>query len=737
MNSKVSLPENVEDLASQRPKMSNDTMFLPAHDGVFFRSGGRSFTIKGKNVYELVSRLVSFLVGELTVAEICHQFDPQTSKAIRKLLVILFQRKVIANRIDEVTDIDPAIVNAFRSQIAFLEHFDSRPIARFKQFRDSRVFLTGSGIPFRATVLSLLRNGLGTILIDEKTGLLECDDEISETVKSLRMSGVQVRFERSALKDVLANRLEGLEAIVYASDISNLREIISINKYCCEKETLFVPGLLLARKALVGPVVRKNQKGCWLCFLLRHSANLDAVVEARVWKHIALGYTWESDYEPTSRPSLKILGNLVSFELFRLFTEHIRSEIDRTVLFVDLQTLENGTSRFLPHPLCPHCSTSETGDDGRSSFFDEIPGESTDTKKRFSLVSRLVDCECGIVKRFDDDDLRQIPLFRTRLTLTRLPSLPETTLPGFSLDSNLHARFEAALSAIRLYVTSVMDERQILRTSSTQANEAGLRPISPCELSGWMGGPAISKDEITPWAQGISLLSGDSRAHLVPASSVYTESASLNPGRFERGYTGIGAGFTFNEACNDALLSLFAREILKCLARREANLIEFVPSSFLSSSADCKYLVDAFMHIEQPIRLLAFEHDGFGSMVLALTADESVDPTRIAVGTGQTRVPAAAMAMRQLLAIKIAGESQHTLEHYLSRSLGFLLDISPSPGPSRDKSDQAVGDPCLISILHAFRGQFRDILVTNLTTSDIAESRTVAVKAIFARNLNL
>ena len=46
----------------------------------------------------------------------------------------------------------------------------------------------------------------------------------------------------------------------------------------------------------------------------------------------------------------------MGFEMFRLFVGHIPIETDGAVLSIDIETLETGTSRLLPHPNCPHCS---------------------------------------------------------------------------------------------------------------------------------------------------------------------------------------------------------------------------------------------------------------------------------------------------------------------------------------------------------------------------------------------
>jgi bacteriocin biosynthesis cyclodehydratase domain-containing protein len=729
----VSAP-TIDPLETTRPKMLLDSIFLPTENGgVYFRSRGGVFTLNGEETYGLVSELVPRFLGKQTVAQLCESLDSQKREPARKLIATLLERRIVINHIEEITDLNTAIQERFAAQISFIEHHVEKPLQRFSKFRHSDILLTGSGMPLRTLALSLARNGLEKIILDSKVAQLERDEELTAMVEKSSSGGVPLKVERMSLDEVLAGKANSLQAICYASDVADLRAMASINEFSCASQIQFLPAFLFGGKAFIGPLVRAGHPGCWMCAMLRHSVNVAPDLEALIWRHFALGLPWTNDCQPGSSPSLRILGNLVGFEMFRLLAGHIPVETEGCVLSIDLETLENGSSRLLPHPNCLHCSKTKADDDRAylSQAHTNTAAENAELAQKLKVIEPLVDAEFGIVRRFEDDDLVQLPLFQSAVTLARVPVKGEVSIPGYSIQSNAGARLDALLSAAKSYVALMPNRRRMWTGTSNQALQAGMNPLAERALSNWMGGPALPSEEPISWIYARSM--GAGTMHLVKAGAVYSKT-SLNSEGFEKTDAGIGLGFSFRQACGEAVLSLFAHEILKKTATREINLAEIAADEFTETNVNLKYLRNIFRHMDRQFRLLEFSHEGSGRVVLAFCPNDAGDPERITVGSAGILQRAAVVALTDLLALTLASHSIRTVEHYLPRSLGYVVDFSVLDArPQEAKTPQRSSDQSMNSVLLAFGGAFTDIVIANLTDEDLRRSNLVAVKALFVR----
>lgn len=723
-------------LETVRPKMLLDSVFLPTETGgVYFRSRGGSFTLNEAGTYELVTELVPRFLGKQTVAKLCDNLAAQRREPARKLITTLLERRIVIDHVEEISDLSQAIRDKFAAQIEFIEHHADRPLARFSQFRHSRILLTGSGIPLRILALSLARNGLEKIILDSRVVEIERDDEFGALRKEFELLGIPLTLERVSVDEVFAANSHSITAICYASDVAALQQMASINRFSCANRVHLLPGFLFGGKAFVGPLVRSDQAGCWMCALLRHSANVSPDLEALLWRHLALDLPWNNDGQPASSPSLRILGNLVGFEIFRFFAGHIPFETDNAVLSIDLETLENGTSHLLPHPNCPHCSKIRPDDD--HTFLSEAsinsPAENLDLARKLKLTEPLVDPEFGIIRRFDDDELVQLPLFQSAVILSRAPGRNEVSTPGYSIQSNAGARLDALLNAVSSYVTLTPNKGRFWKGTRKEALRAGLNPLPEQGLSNWMGGPALPSDRIVSWMYARFL--GIGTIHVVNAGAVYSRSP-VNTDGFEEANAGIGIGFTFRQACADAILSLFAHEVLKRVAIGEVNFNELLVDRFPESNVNFQYLRNVFRHMDRSFRILEFSHEGSGRVALAFSPNDVGNPSRIAVGTAGLSQPAAVVALTELLALTIGSPSIRTVEHYLPCSLGYVLDLPESGNRGEDlMGPQDPSHQNMNSILFAFGGAFTDIAVVNLTDEDTRRSNLIAVKALFVRGL--
>ena len=724
-------PITPETIGPIRPKLLHDSVFLPVDGGVYFRFRGKSFTLAEPGLYELVTKLMPQLTGERTFDDIASQLEPERQEQARRLTVKLLNERLAINHLQEVSDLGEPILTKFGPQIGLIEHYVDHPVRRFERFRHARIFVTGSGTPLQALALSLARNGLEQILLDDKAPPIERCAELVSCQKELRESGASFGIRRIPMSRVQADGAGAVDAICLASDAADFGSLIALNQLCRKNDIVFIPGILLAGKALVGPMVHRNQKSCWNCALLRFLATCPAETSAEIWRHIALKLPWKEDLQPDSSPALRILGNLLAFELFRLMAGHSPTETDEAVLSLDLETLETATECILPHPLCEHCSNIDWYSD--RTFLAQIASgpqrEQLSLSGKIELTSPLVAPDFGVATRFDDDSLDQLPLFRSELAFARMPGHGKVVFPGYSLDSNAAARLDAVLNGIRFYAARMVDERRMWKGSENAATLAGYFPVTEETLSNRMG-DKLSADFERPWMHVLSL--GDRTMYMVPAAAVHPMSR-FNLGRFEPADAGVGVGFTAAEALEEAVLSLFAHQVLKRFSAGELRLLEISPSVAAEVNPNARYLVNAFTHLGRPLRLLSFCHEACGALVLAFGPEDTDKPDRIAIGFGKILSQAIASALRDALAIAIGGRSLRRVEDLLPGSLAYPLEMPPAGDVEQELNVMRVpANQSLRSVLLAFEGAFTDILVANLTTPDIANTHLVALKILFA-----
>lgn len=726
-----------DSLDGVRPKLLLDSIFLPTESGVYFRSRQGHFTLDGKHNYEILSELVPLLVGKQTTSELCAGLPLDKREPARKLIATLLEKRILINHVDEITDLGQSVLEKFAPQIEFIEHFADTPVQRFAKFRHSRILLMGSGEPFRMLVLSLARNGLENILLDSDAPPAKHDKDFAELAQEYATKGIALSVERTNLVAESAKITRPFDAVCYVNDAADLQKMSWLNERACSNQAYFLPGYLLGGKAFVGPLVRSGGPSCWMCGLLRHSMNIQPELEALIWRRYALGLPWDNDGQPASAPLLRILGNLMGFELFRLFVGHIPTETDGTVLSIDIETLETGTSRLLPHPNCPHCSKDDPEVDRvfLTNAQMDTARENLDVGPKLRMMATSMDPLFGIVRRFDDDDLEQLPLFQSAVVLARSPDGQQATIPGYSLQHNAAARLDGLLSATRAYVASVPNKKRIWAGTHSQLLQAGSNPLRDPALSNWLGGSPISLDSESQWMNARSL--GAGTMHVVNAGAVYPHS-SLNSGYFEEADAGIGIGFTFRQACGEAILSLFAHEVLKRIATREANLFEIPPDALPDSNVNLRYLRNCFGHLDRTFRTLAFTHEGSGSVVLTFFPEDAGNSQRIAVGTAAFFQPAAVAALTDLLALATEGTSTRTVECRLPHSLGYIVDVSAlgEELPPETNSPPQSNNQNMNSVLFAFGGAYTDIVVANLTGEDLRRCNLIAMKALFVREAN-
>lgn len=697
------------------PKLRLDTQFLPFDEGVLFRSREKVFTLKGRGIYELVSALAPHLNGQLTVRDICEILPQAKRQIVTHLLDTLIAKQLVIHRVEENVPLPEPVRRVFRGQLEFIEHFADRPLERFSRLREAKVFVTGSGPAVSHVCVSLVRNGVRTVILDRSVTSHPEEDLLAREVEGLRAAQVEVEVVRRDLACFWDEVADGPTALCFASDAPHFRALLHLNEQSVRRDTLFVPGYLLGGKAVVGPSVGRRP-GCFACSLLRRAPHLARHTETELWRGIALSEAWTGDRQPFSSPALRILANLVAFEVFKGLIGHLPQDTDQAIASIDLETLETRTSRLIAHPQCPHCSKLLPA--ARSRLLTE-PFEETSPLSQDEQIAKMdpaIDPDYGVFHGFEDDALPQTPLFRSSLAVWKR-GYPETSeTPGYSLESNAAARIDAFLEAARRLA---FEDRA--QASWPEDPDASLfEKVNPKRLSHALGISAFTFAGPTPWLPARSLRKRT--FHRVPAAAVFP-SSSLNAGWFEALMGGMGVGFTPQEAAGDAISSLIATEVLKRVACHELPLCRMNLARLAEENTDISYLMSVLQHLGVSPFVFHCELAGYGAVALA-GSDPRAAAERVAVGYGLNLPRSSARALTGLAALSLGGSWPCTLQSTLPAQLGYdsrLDSVSLAV-------EENAGEDAQCSAMPA--DWFDDILICDATPPDLAACGVTACRAL-------
>lgn len=342
------------------PKLKPDSIFLPDSEGVLFRNGQTVFFLKGRSTYQWVSALAPHLTGEHTLQTLCSPFEADRRAMVMRLVNTLLEKGIVKNQVPEDPDLLPGAVRSqFKSQIEFIDHYADAPLYRFKQFRQSRVLLIGSGTSFNSLAISLLRNGLETLYLSATRDSKIDFREIEKESASLERKGVQTKC--STLLDT-SKTLSEFQVVAYCSDKTCLRDAHLLNNRSRLEGYTFFPGIFFNGLSIIGPLSKSARRGCWLCAVLRISSNLDEAASSALWKAITLGEPALCEQPEIFTPTARMVGNTMAFELFKALAEFLLPESAGGLLIQNLENLETSRSLLLPDPLCPTCSVANCED---------------------------------------------------------------------------------------------------------------------------------------------------------------------------------------------------------------------------------------------------------------------------------------------------------------------------------------------------------------------------------------
>ncbi len=726
-------------LSEIRPKLPQDTIFLPTEDGVVFRRGERRFALKGNGVYKLISILAPQLMGDATLESLTTGLPPNKVEVVTRLIYTLIDEKILINHLlEDDVPLSTGERNSFKQQIDYLEHLSEKPNRRFQSFREARTLIAGSGLPMATLAASLVRNGLHYLILDSASIMGGYSCHLEQAVADARKANVDVVIERQPLRDILDNHSVSpeLSAICYADGISDLSLMVEINRWCRNSEVRFYPGVFIGGVAHVGPIVSKDSRSCWMCAILRHTEQIPSDQAAEVWKHIALERKWQNDVRPESSPSLRIFANSIGFELFRTFTE--MDVVGDSVLSLNLTTLESKTVPLLPHPSCPHCafhySRNTSSEQGLVTVATASPSQEQLEwwQQRIDQIKPLVDSQFGVFHSFDDDAQAQSPLFRSTLrTSYRRGTIETSRVPGNSLLHNTAARISALLFASGSYALSCIDSSRYL-LSHRDVLSRNLYLVRAGEIASYMGGIFDLEDsnQVTSntgtWVSGYFLSNGMELA--LPSKSIFPRMGD-HVMEFEAAEAGVACEFTYDDATRKAICSLRGFEMLKAAVCQTAKLQRYDPS-LLSL---CDYQLGCLAILGISVEVWGV-HTLTASVALAFCTSRGMEPERTTIGCNETLESAISQSLTELLAIETAGESSWTLAKFLPSGLGYQLSTDLEYRPTNNGVLPSKGDKTFLErVSEETLLNNQDIAICNITPRDLEECGLYIVRAVMIK----
>lgn len=674
-----------------KPLLPHDTVFLSTDTGMYIRRNERVLLLKSKTIHAAFARLAPLLDGQHALGALCAVLPDAGASALRHLLLSLIDKKMLIAR----SDADQALLTAeeracYASQLAFLEHLVEQPGAALHRLRNARVYLDGDGMACQAAGKTLLRNGVGRLYL--AAGL---DDEVAavlqETAGALRGQGVGVAVQRLHDNFTIEHARHGFSYATYVSDRPTFDLLTELTRLCAIDGTPLFPAVLIDGAARIGPLPAPHGPGCWHCAFLRLLDQLPAPLAAHLWRHRALGLPYLDEQQYSGAPLLQIMGNGVAFRLFQHVCGIAGTVLNRghMVESISSLTLEARTGTVLPHPDCVLSGHARVA--------------AAPTDDALAAANMLVATDFGLFMGFDDDTLKQVPVFQSRVWRSGLAA-GRTSYPGNSLVSNAQARRQALLAAALDYAAQHAPASGA-QLSSAQAARRQWNIIDAAAVVGTVG-LADPARHVTAWLTATGAVDG--RQYLLPET-----------GLAGAGVAG-GAGFGFEEAGTAATQMLLARQGL--LAVVDGALIPVAADPALWTSENAAWF--ALLRATAPAST-AWTFTVAGTTVAIIALDP--DGATVLIGAGTSVDAALRAALTEAMAIGAGGATTWAWSDFLPPALGYAPFDAPG-ADTRGPSHMA---------LAALGGGAAEVVYCDITPGDLAQAGIVVVKAALVRQASM
>ncbi|MER8016646.1 TOMM precursor leader peptide-binding protein [Streptomyces griseoluteus] len=733
-------PSSHEEIARSRPRIRRDVLFTRTPDGVLFHNAHGGFNVVTRSAYRFAALIVPHLDGERRVEELCAGLGDKQRDMVVRLVGALYARGFARDAGPRPTDstLSPQVAARFAHQLDYLDHYADDAHGRFARFRDTRVAVLGDDEMARWAALGLLRNGCATVAVtveDAAEGALDHEPGgtagLDAEVAGLTGAGCAPTLTRLAGSTQGWADLDGWDTVLVTGADAPARLLRLLAEGVPEGRRL-LGAWTFGERAVVGPVMTAGTPGCWSCAALRLGAGSDAADSAGLWSGLGPAAPLGAPARVPTGPLAGMLGNLLSFEVFRLVTEALPAETRNQVIVQDLNSLDVLAEPLLPHPRCRFCASGETkAPDGaalRVPHADDEPvalpadGPADEAAAKGALAALelrdvLVREAAGVFGGFADDDWEQTPL---KVSTVRLGVSPGRVREVSAVDVHhvAGARLAALFRGAEVYAEQVVPPR--VGGEGSRIAPDGLA------LSSGLQAPA---DRVAAWSEATSLLDG--RTVLVPTGAVRTLGGWNDQGLFERTSAGTGAAGTPRAALARALRSALAHDALRRAVRRSAPA-RLLDLDSLTGDAELLFLLRSAENLGVTVEVL--DLTGAGATALPVALARRTDPgsgaVRWAPGSGLRPREAVLEALRDLLGaeqMRRAGAEPDLGDPLWADLEAAALVPEGEPVPLRAEGTDWAG------VLDALAAAGRDAFAVPVAAPDLAAGEIHAVRVLLTR----
>lgn len=706
-----------------RLALRRDAIYMKTEAGMLFRTRKGAFNFTSKYIYSTFQKLLPYLDGSLTGAELLDALPESARNNVATFLETLIKQDIL-----QVADMDgselleASVAKAMAGQLEFIRHYADKPYQRFLEFRQKRILLCGSGAAVLAVGTALLRNGLRKLSL---SGLSEQSVEALHR-ESDEMRRLGVPSEVSVLQQIESAQPLDFEIVVYCSEQPDLALVRRLNEGATQYGYYFLPAIIHSGNMVIGPLVDPLQPGCWECAVLRWTENVGGPQATALWRKIALGNS-AHDLPLGSEISANIMGNTAGLEIFKLCIGRPNSESRTTVLQQSLATFEASKKALLPHPDCRAClQVHEWRGPEKPAREQTAPRNDGVPVPEESIAAWMpyFDQEYGAFQRFNDDDIDQIPLRISVLEfappLSDRPGISRRMSSiGVSVENSDAARIQALQKAIRFRAAEFAPSSLWRRAPSAPSGEA--LPAHSLEI--WLGAPLLQR-ETTQCFDFSDLRSGNKVA--VPVVAVHPD-FDLHR-RFDSHTAGIGIGLNETDSLRDAVCSLMEQVTVSRLAEESLPVWRWnaTPDRQAHTTA---YLLSTAAHFGRDDFQIVFASPVAGIYsALLLDANQSIAhagkltiATRFSLTQAVDAVLAERIARDQMAHCKRAWHDV-PIRRGLYSEAEFRLRILPEP-PAR----QGESELDLSSFAHVLAAANKGILWSDITPPEVEMTHTFRI----------
>ncbi|MBM7565884.1 putative thiazole-containing bacteriocin maturation protein [Paenibacillus sacheonensis] len=400
--------------------------------------------MEGSTIDQWIEKLIPVFNGEHSMHDLTDGLPEQHRDHIYEIANVLYANGFVQDvSQDRPHQLEEHITKKYDSQIEFLNSFDGSGAYRFQVYRQSSVLVVGAGTFLVSLVKSLFESGLPRFHLLSLNSDKANRQRILELEQHYRNFDSEVKVEETSLpkdgKVDWSSIVQPYAAVLFVSDQDGEPELRLLNEICRHTNKVLLPAVIFGQAGLAVPLSYSNSEGDW----------------ESAWRRVHHSAMYkDSSVHTASSVSESLLANVIVFEWLKTAAGVTKLEKNNKLFLLNLETLEGNWHSFLPHPVV----------NGRQ-FIEKVEDvelqAGADSAKRASsellpFFSQLTSTETGIFHKWEEGELRQLPLSQCRVQpVDPLSDGPALVLPEMICNGYNHeeARREAGLSGIEAYVS--------------------------------------------------------------------------------------------------------------------------------------------------------------------------------------------------------------------------------------------------------------------------------------------